>query len=103
MPAGYPDHPSHRQILAYLRAFAYAYGLESSVHFHTAVEWAEPTTVGRRISLSTGEPRHYRWLIAASGANWHAWRPSYPGEFIGAVRRTATYRSPDEFRGNSPI
>ena len=99
MPAGYPDYPSHRQILAYLRAFAHAYGLESSIHFNTAVEWAEPTTAGWRIRLSTGESRHYRWLIAASGTNWHAWLPSYPGVFTGAVRHTATYRSPDEFRG----
>src|SRR5262245_14920806 len=32
MPTDYPDYPSHGQILAYLRSFASAYGLEPSIH-----------------------------------------------------------------------
>ena len=33
MPAHYPDYPSHRQILAYLRAFTRAYGLQPKHSF----------------------------------------------------------------------
>jgi hypothetical protein len=103
MPAQYPDYPSHRQILAYLRAFADAYQLQNNIHFSSAVERIEPTGAGWRVSLATGEPRSYDWLVAASGANWHPRMPSFPGRFAGEIRHAATYRNPDEFRGRRVV
>ena len=99
MPAHYPDYPSHRQILAYLRAFARAYGLQQNIHFNTAVQRVEQTEAGWKVGLTTGETKSYAWLIAASGANWHPRMPSFPGSFTGEVRHARTYRTPDEFRG----
>jgi hypothetical protein len=99
MPAHYPDYPSHRQILAYLRAFARAYDLQQNIHFNTAVERVEQTEAGWKVSLTTGEAKSYAWLIAASGANWCPRMPSLPGWFTREVRHARTYRSPDEFRG----
>jgi hypothetical protein len=99
MPTGYPDYPSHRQILAYLRAFADSYGLAPCIRFNTVVDQAEPVPAGWRVRLSTGASREYRWLVVASGMNWSPRLPSYPGEFSGEVRHAVSYRSPDEFRG----
>lgn len=99
MPADYPDYPSHRQILAYLRAFASAYRLNDNVHFNTAVQSAVQTAAGWKINLASGESKFYTWLIAASGANWHPRIPSFPGSFAGEHRHAVTYRTPDEFRG----
>jgi Flavin-binding monooxygenase-like len=99
MPADYPDYPSHQQILAYLRAFARAYGLQENIHFNAAVERVEQTAAGWKVSLATGEMKSYGWLVAASGANWHPRIPSFPGAFAGEHHHTSTYRTPDEFRG----
>jgi len=99
MPAHYPDYPSHRQILAYLRVFARAYGLQDDIRFNTTVERVERIGAGWRVTLSTGEVETYTSLVAASGANWHPRMPSFPGTFSGEVRHSSTYRSPDEFRG----
>ena len=76
MPAHYPDYPSHRQILVYLRAFARAYGLQQNIHLNTAVQRVKPTEAGWNVGLTTGETKSYAWLIAASGANWHPRMPS---------------------------
>jgi len=99
MPSHYPDYPSHRQILAYLRAFARAYGLQAQIHFNTSVDHVEPMAKGWKVTLATGETRSYAWLVAASGTNWHPSVPNFPGKFAGEARHASTYRSPDEFRG----
>jgi len=54
MPGHYPDYPSHRQILAYLRAFARAYDLQSSIRFNTHVEHVAPSGRGWSVRLSSG-------------------------------------------------
>jgi hypothetical protein len=87
MPDHYPDYPSHRQILAYLRAFARGYDLQSSIRFNTHVEHIAPRGKGWSVRLSSGETREYGWLVAASGA------------FTGEARHASTYRSPEEFKG----
>jgi hypothetical protein len=103
MPAHYPDYPSHRRILAYLRGFARAYGLQSQIQFNTSVEHVTPTGQGWNVRLSNGETRSYAWLVAASGANWHPRIPHFAGKFAGEARHASTYRSPDEFRGKRVV
>ena len=44
MPDDYPDYPSHRQILAYMRAFADAYGLREHIRFGVGVASTERTS-----------------------------------------------------------
>jgi len=98
MPDHYPDYPSHRQILAYLRAFARAYDLQSSIRFNTLVKHVAPRGRGWSVTLSSGETREYAWLVAASGANWHPRMPHFAGAFTGESRHASTYRSPEEFK-----
>jgi amino acid transporter len=101
MPAEYPDYPDHRQLLAYIRAFADKFGLRSNIVFGTEVRHAEPigpdAQDGWRVTLSTGETRIYRGIISANGVTWHASRPDYPGleRFKGKVIHSVEYRSPD--------
>jgi cation diffusion facilitator CzcD-associated flavoprotein CzcO/amino acid transporter len=105
MPESYPDYPDYRQLHAYIRDFASAYGLTGGITFNTAVERAEPlgqdAANGWRVSLSTGETRTYRGLVCAPGVTWHPNLPDYPGlgEFAGEVRHTVSYRRSDELRG----
>jgi cation diffusion facilitator CzcD-associated flavoprotein CzcO len=100
MPETFPDYPSHRQILAYLRSFADAYGLTERIEFGTAVErvikdgdgcW----TVVRADGTSS---RHAR-VVLCTGVQWHPNVPEVPGRYTGEVRHTVSYRSADELRG----
>jgi cation diffusion facilitator CzcD-associated flavoprotein CzcO/amino acid transporter len=105
MPDHYPDYPDYRQLHAYIRDFAAAYGLTDAITFNTAVERAEPlgedAAEGWRVTLGTGETRTYRGLVCAPGVTWHPNRPDYPGldDFAGEVRHTVSYRRSDELRG----
>jgi hypothetical protein len=101
MPDEYPDYPGHRQLLAYIRAFAREFGLYDHITFDTEVEWARPDGEEWIVKLGDGEERRYRGLICANGTTWHASLPAYPGmgRFAGELRHAVTFRSPDEFRG----
>jgi hypothetical protein len=100
MPNDYPDYPDHRQLLKYIRDFAAAFDLRSSIRFNTAVKLAEPlgenARDGWRVTLSSGESTIYKGVICANGVTWHPNLPAYPGleEFKGEVRHTVDYRSP---------
>jgi hypothetical protein len=100
MPASYPDYPSHRQILSYIRAFADAWSLRDNIRFSTRVEAIEKLADGRwSVRLHTGEVQSYRAVVCATGSNWNPRVPDFKGHFSGEVRHSSTYRSPDEFRG----
>ncbi len=105
MPDEFPDYPTNRQILAYIRSFADAYGLREHITFGTKVVRAEREGAGENdgwtVELSTGERRTYAGVICAPGVTWHPSVPAIPGaeRFTGEIRHSVTYRSSDEFRG----
>ncbi len=99
MPEHYPDYPSHRHILAYMRRFAFTYGLYPHIQFGVGVQSADWDGHGWTVKLSSGETRQYSALVCATGTNWHASMPDYPGTFAGEMRHSVSYRSPSEFRG----
>lgn len=100
MPDDYPDYPNHRQLLDYIRAFADEFDLRGNIRFNTSVERAVLTPDGLwELQLGTGETRHCRYLICANGVTWEPHFVSWPGQFNGEVRHSATYRSPAEFAG----
>lgn len=99
MLESYPDYPSGRQILSYMRSFARAFGLYEAITFNTAVHSARFEEGGWTVTLSDGNIRRYRWLICANGTNWHPNLPEFEGTFNGEVRHAVTYHSPDEFKG----
>ena len=101
MPADYPDYPSRRQILAYVRAFATQYGLDRAATTGVEVVAAAPVSDGWEVQLSTGERRRYRGVVCANGVTWHPRLPQLAGldTFAGEVRHSVTYRSAEELRG----
>ena len=101
MPADYPDYPSHRQILDYIRDFARTFDLYRHIRFNTRVERATPDGDGWLVELATGEHRRYAGVICAPGVTWHARLPDLPGmdTFSGDIRHSVTYRSTAELRG----
>ena len=98
-PADYPDYPSQRQILAYLRAYADHHDLRPHIRFGSGVRRAAHTDAGWTIELADGSVETAGRLVAANGHLWDPKLPSYPGEFHGEAYHSVDYRSPDQFRG----
>ncbi len=101
MPDDYPDYPTQRQILRYIKAFARTYGLARKARTGVAVVSAVPDGERWTVTLSTGEAKSYRGVVCANGVTWHPRLPDYPGmsRFTGEVRHSVTYRSTAEFAG----
>jgi len=103
MPDHYPDYPSNRQIHSYMQAFARDFDLYEHITFNTGVASTEKIDGGWRVTLANGEIRTYRWLICASGTNWHPSIPDFEGTFDGEIRHAVSYRSMEEFRGRKVL
>jgi len=100
MPDSFPDYPSHRQILAYLRSFADAFGLRDAIRFGTSVtELTQERNGTWLVATSDGALTRYGAVIAATGAQWAPNRPTLPGRFDGEILHSVDYRSPESMRG----
>ena len=99
MPEDYPDYPSHRQVFAYLRAFARDYGLLDGLELGTTVERIDRLEGGWRVRLAGGDARDYAGLFLCSGNTWDPNLPSYPGELTAEAIHSVRYRSPSQLRG----
>lgn len=100
MPRDYPDYPSHRQILAYLRSFAEAFGLRDKIQFNTGVLRIQKDSASRwAVDLADGTRRLYSAVICATGVCWDPSMPTFKGQFDGEVRHSISFKHGDEFRG----
>ena len=99
MPETFPDYPGNRQILAYTRDFAAAYGLYDGIRFNTAVTDVERQGDAWIVTLDDGTRHTYGAVICATGVTWTPRLPRHSGHFTGEVRHSNTYRANTEFRG----
>jgi cation diffusion facilitator CzcD-associated flavoprotein CzcO len=103
MPADYPDYPSWKQILDYIRAFADSFDLRRHIRFNSPVAKAQPNGAQWDVQLGTGELLRYDGVIAAVGHNWDPVLPEYPGTFSGSTYHTLEYRSGAELAGKKVL
>jgi cation diffusion facilitator CzcD-associated flavoprotein CzcO len=100
MPSHYPDFPSARQMLEYLRAYADAFGLRPHIQFRTKVVMCLPLADGRwEVEIEGGEKRVYKGVIVCNGHHWDKRYPSYPGTFAGEYIHSKDYRHPRQLEG----
>lgn len=100
MSESFPDYPSHRQVLSYLRDFAAAYGLNESIEFGVSVESVTKSADGSwLVTRSDGVQTRYRSVVCCSGAQWIPNLPATPGSFTGEVMHSLSYRDLDQVRG----
>ncbi len=99
MPADYPDYPGHRQVLAYLRAYAEKYGLRTRAECGVEVTQARPDGDAWTLELATGERRRYAGLVSAVGLQWTPKTPEIPGRFDGQAYHANAYRSARQVAG----
>lgn len=100
MPGEFPDYPSWRQILGYIRDFARAENLYPHIAFNTEVEHAEPLEDNRWRVTVGNQQYDYRALVVAPGVTWHPSRPTIAGEdqFAGDIIHSSEYFEPSTFR-----
>lgn len=108
MPDDYPDYPSNKQILNYIRSFTEQYSLLPHIQFNTLVEQARETDGLWQIDINQqGEKKsfEYRWLVCANGTNWHQNRPSITGEddFSGEIIHSVNYQQGDSLKGKKVL
>lgn len=108
MPAGYPDYPGHRQVLAYLRAYADRHRLRERAELGTAVRSVRPEAAPRgglgagecvTLELETGERRRYAAAIVATGLQWTPRLPELAKGFAGEALHASGYRSLAQLEG----
>jgi hypothetical protein len=110
MSGDLPEFPRHDQVAAYFDAFVDRFGLRDSITFSTAVEHVEPLDAGRGgfdVTLASGETRHYRAVVVATGHHWAPrWpTPSIPGAetFEGEQIHAHDYREETQLAGKRVV
>lgn len=107
MPAHYPDYPRWWEIRDYIHAYAAQHDLARYYEFDRRVDDAVPVVVQRGdasiecwdVTLSGGEVRRYRGVVACPGFQRVPQVPTYPGTFDGEARHSQTFRRAEEFAG----
>lgn len=105
-----PQFPRHDQVAAYFDAYVDRFGLRSSITFSTGVDKVEPLDDGRSgfdVTLSTGETRHYRAVLVATGHHWAPrWpTPAVPGSesFLGGQIHAHDYHAESQLAGKRVV
>nr|UWK15749.1 LasI [uncultured Verrucomicrobiota bacterium]UWK15770.1 LasI [uncultured Verrucomicrobiota bacterium] len=101
MPADYPDYPSHRQMLAYIRSYARRFGVYEGAVFNASVVRLSKAAGGWRVGLASGEERDYGMVYVCNGAQRVAQYPDPPirGPRSFEEMHSLEYRSPSQLRG----
>ena len=99
MPQSYPDHPSHRQVLAYLHSYADRHGVRAHARFGTPVREARPDGDAWAVELEDGTMRRYDGVVLATGQQWMPKTPALPGRFDGEAFHSSVYRSAGALEG----
>lgn len=101
-PEGTPLFPSHREITAYLEAFARETGVMERIRFRSRITRIEPVDGrpgnGWRVHLDGGEPADFDAVVVATGHQAIPAHPEFKDRFEGEYVHSASYREPEPFR-----
>src|SRR5919106_4148727 len=94
IPEEYPTYPSHRETLAYLRAYAMNFDILDRIEFNANVERVERAEDGWSVKIAGEErPRFYRAVVIANGHHHVPRMPNIAGTFTGEIMHSRDYRS----------
>src|SRR5205814_7106475 len=95
--------PHHSEMLTYLEAYASENDVARHINFGATVERVQPQEGGWDVTARGAEPRHFDWVVVASGHYWDPAIPDLPGEFDGTTMHTRDYRKADAFVGKRVV
>ncbi len=100
MPEEFPHYPDHRQMLAYVRSYARAFGLYERTHFNAPVTRLTPEGLGWRLSSGAGHDAFYPLVVVCNGLQRV---PRFPdmagkGRFEGHTLHACDYKTSDQLR-----
>ncbi len=102
-PAGTPLFPSHRQVAAYLLAFAHEFKIHEHVRFNSRVTDISPTEgapgTGWLVRVEDGPQERFDSVVVASGHQGVAAHPEWADQFDGEYLHSNSYRAPHAFEG----
>lgn len=99
------DYPSHREVLAYFRAFADHFDLRRHYRFGAEVTRTQPLGgdgEGWQVDWQQDGRDHsarYKGVLIANGTLSEPNRPQFRGDWTGEMLHSADYRSPRQFTG----
>lgn len=112
MPRDWPEFPSHRLVIGYLRGYAEKFELEEAIEYGAGVRRVEPldrqrADSGWLVELESGERRRYGRLAIANGHNWDHAFPAFSERsgrtrdtpFPGVELHSGEYKTPDQIAG----
>jgi dimethylaniline monooxygenase (N-oxide forming) len=104
IPAAYPEYPSHREMLEYLRGYSARFDLGRHIHFNHEITAAKLNEQGKwTITINGNTAKTYDNLIVASGQFFWPNYPRYTNNFTGETLHSAYYRQPEPFRGRKVL
>jgi hypothetical protein len=96
---GSPLYPDHRQMTAYLEAYADHFGLRDSIRFRSTVSGVHREGDRWRVSVAGRTPEDFDAVVVASGHQSVPRHPPFREDFTGAYLHAHDYRVPEPFTG----
>lgn len=104
MPSDYPDFPSARQMLAYLKRYALDRGLTGTIELEKRVTRATPNVDDTwDVTFADGERRTYKGVIVCNGHHWSRRYPNIDGTFAGEYIHAKDYHRPAQLTGKKVL
>lgn len=98
-PPGTPVFPSHRDVCAYLVAFADTTGVRDRIRFRARVTNVEPAGPRWTVTLDDGTAREFDVVVVGSGHQGVPAHPDWAPRFAGEYLHSHAYRGPERFAG----
>jgi hypothetical protein len=97
MPLNYPDFPSVKQMLAYLKQFADAFDLRPNIEFNAKVTAVTPRDDELwNVQVNGKDWRTFKGVVVCNGHHWDRRFPKYPGRFDGEFIHSKDYKRPEQ-------
>ncbi|MDX1838654.1 monooxygenase [Legionella taurinensis] len=102
MLPGYPEYPSHQQILTYFEKYAEHFGIGEYIAFNTTVEKIQLRQDKKWQVIYRNQDglheREFDYLLIANGHHWDPRMPEYPGQFSGEILHAHHYKKAAPFK-----